>query len=105
MATRKGELTASGVDQGWPHQIALRADLSTGKQGIVQADFCQNLSKCNRGHSVFYEGDHYNVHCFALRQDAEAFLAQFGGEWFDPRERGRGHNWSAWYKGKYSKGR
>jgi Tetratricopeptide repeat len=30
MTRRKGELTAAGVDRGWPHQVALPADQVTG---------------------------------------------------------------------------
>jgi len=34
------------------------------------------------------------VFCFAEREHAERFKAEFGGEWFDPATRGRGSNWS-----------
>jgi hypothetical protein len=102
MSRRKGELTAAGIDRGWPHQIALAAHLGTGKQRLAHDEFCVGLSRCVRGHSVRYDDVGYVVHCFAIRDDAAAFMAQFGGEWFDPRERGRGDNWFRWYKGKYS---
>lgn len=102
MGYRKGELSPADVDQGWPYQIARLNALGTMKQGDVIRDFCKNLSLCPRGHSVVWEGDWYNVYCFAKREDAEAFLVQFSGEWFDPRERGRGHKWHFWYKGKFA---
>jgi len=54
--------------------------------------------RCVRGHSVFHEDRYYNVHCFSTKAEAEAFLAKFRGEWFDPRERGKCLNWNKWYK-------
>jgi len=53
-------------------------------------------------HSVAWEDEWYQVYCFSKREDAEAFLQHFGGEWFDPRERGLGHKWHFWYKGKFA---
>lgn len=101
MSRRKGELTPAAIDRGWPYQIALLQELSLGKLGSEQAEFCekQKLLRCVRGHSVFYGDRHYNVHCFATKAGAEVFLERFGGEWFDPRERGKGLNWNRWYKG------
>lgn len=104
MSRRKGELTPAGIDRGWPFQIALLAELSLGKAGEEQFEFCRELMRCSRGHSVFHNDRHYNVHCFATKAGAEAFLERFGGEWFDPRERGRGVNWSRWNKGSSTKG-
>lgn len=99
MSRRKGELTPSGIDRGWPYQIALRESLSLGKLGVEQAEFCHKnrLLRCDRGHSLFFEDENYNVHCFATRSGAEAFLEKYGGEWFDPRDRGKGVNWNKWY--------
>lgn len=102
MSYRKGELTKAQVDRDWPHQIARLSSLGTMKQGDVIAAFCANLSLCKRSHRVVWEDEWYNVYCFGKREDAEAFLERFGGEWFDPRERGRGHHWHFWYKGKYA---
>ncbi|MDC9835548.1 hypothetical protein [Rhizobium binxianense] len=66
MNRRKGELTPGAIDRGWPFQIILLAELSLGKLGAEQA--------------------------FATKAGAETFMEQYGGEWFDPRERGRGEN-------------
>jgi len=60
------------------------------------------LMRCVRSHSVFHEDRHYNVLCFATRAGAVTFMEKFGGEWFDPRERGKGANWNKWYKGEAS---
>jgi hypothetical protein len=92
MSARKGELTAAGIDRGWPFQIALDGALCTGKQSEVQDQFCNGrLSRCVRGHSLFHDDKTFVVQCFSLKEDAEKFMNRFGGEWFDPRERGRGH--------------
>jgi len=99
MTRRKGELTPAGIDRGWPHQIAVAAELSLGKLGEQQYEFCKPLMRCTRGHSVMFEDKGYNVHCFATKAGAEAFMAQFGGEWFNPAERGKGAHWNKWYKG------
>jgi hypothetical protein len=100
MSYRKGELTTAGINEGWPHQIARLSSLGTMKQADVIAAFCANLSLCPRGHTVVWEGEWHRVYCFARREDAEAFLERFGGEWFDPRDKGSGHYWHFWYKGR-----
>ena len=101
MSKRKGELTSAGIDLRWPHQVALLTSLTQGvdRQAII-ADFCAPLSKAPRGHFVQFQDQQYFVHCFATREDAQTFMDRFGGEWFDPSERGRGANWSKWYKGR-----
>ena len=98
MVYRKGELSSAGVDSGWPHQVALPARLCSGDNHALQREFCirLELSLCPRGHSVFFKDEWYRVQCFADRAHAEAFLARFGGEWFDPRDRGRGRHWMKW---------
>lgn len=101
MARRKGELTASAVDRSWPYQIALPSAVGSGLKGVAEMEkFCAKFLKAPRGHSVFHDDQHYNVHCFAVKGHAEAFMAEFGGEWFDPRDRGKGLYWNRWYKGQ-----
>jgi hypothetical protein len=98
MVYRKGELSRARVDRGWPHQIALPAAvLLNGGDKTVRA-FCDDLSLCARGHAVFHEGQWWNVYCFADAEHAETFMRQFGGEKFDPKERGKGNNWARWKK-------
>lgn len=93
MGRRKGELTGAGIDRGWPHQVIL----SAGGYGDYTAkyNFCndQSLSLAVRGHSVVRNDEWCNVYCFAEREHAERFMAEFGGEWFEPKTRGRGHRW------------
>lgn len=56
MVSRKGELSPSGVDRGWPHQVALREDFFTGTNFDMHREFNKGLSICSRGHKVSYEG-------------------------------------------------
>lgn len=65
MIRRKGELSAAGIDRGWPHQMALPASASNGGGYKTIYDFCKNLSICPRGHSVFHGGEWFHVYCFA----------------------------------------
>lgn len=37
-------------------------------------------------------------YCFSDPADARKFVERFGGETFDPSERGRGANWAQWKK-------
>jgi hypothetical protein len=53
MEYNKGELSPTGIDRGWPHQVALPAAvLLNGGYKVVHA-FCDDLSLCPRGHTVF----------------------------------------------------
>jgi hypothetical protein len=87
MVTRKGELTSKGIDNLWPHQIALRASLTTGRQHDVVREFCKDLSLAPRGHTFFRDDEYVNVWCFSAKADAEKFQAQFGGEYMTPEDR------------------
>ncbi len=95
---RKGELSPAGIDNGWPNQVALPASASAGGGYKIIHAFCKDLSLCLRSHSVVHEGEWFNVCCFAEPGDAEKFMQRFGGEKFDPRQRGRGSNWARWKK-------
>lgn len=90
---RKGELSPSRVDREWPHQIMLPADDVNGQNYDVIHEFCAELSLCPRGHSIMRNDKWHHVFCFAQREHAEKFQAQFGGEWFDPERRAKGSSW------------
>jgi hypothetical protein len=62
-------------------------------------EFCRELSLCSRGHTVLRDGVTYTVLCFSDRSHADLFRVRFGGERFDPKDRGRGREWSVWRKG------
>jgi hypothetical protein len=95
---RKGELSPAAVDRGWPHQVALPASACEGGGYKTIHDFCKDLSLCPRGHCVHHDGQSFNVYCFADAADVEKFRARFGGEKFDPAQRGKGRNWMQWKK-------
>jgi hypothetical protein len=52
------------------------------------------LSLCPRGHTVRRDDVTYSVFCFADASHVERFCESFGGERFDPKDRGRGSAWS-----------
>lgn len=87
MVRRKGELSNDGIDGGWPHQVALPADVCTGRSYNVKHDFCRGLSLCVRGHSFRRDDRDYLVFCFAEAAHAESFRKEFGGEIVDPAKR------------------
>ena len=90
---RKGELSSAAIDHGWPHQVVLPARMCErgGYNEIHQ--FCRDLTLGSRGHALYHDG-----HCFKEVADAQKFMERFGGEKFDPAERGRGTNWARWRK-------
>jgi hypothetical protein len=96
MARRKGELSAVAVDRAYPHQVALRADLCGGSNYDLVEEFCKDLSLAPRGHSVRRNDVDYVVFCFADKEHASLFSERFGGEPFNPKDRGRGSNWRVW---------
>jgi hypothetical protein len=95
---RKGELSPAQIDREWPHQVALLASACAGGGYKTIHAFCEELTLCPCGHAVFHDGQWFNVYCFAEAADAEKFLRQFGGEKFDPKQRGKGSNWAHWKK-------
>jgi hypothetical protein len=94
---RKGELSPAAIDSGWPYQVALPARFCEGGGYKEIHDFCKDLTLCSRGHAV-YEHEWFNVFCFAEAADAEKFKQHFGGETFNPEQRGKGRSWSKWKK-------
>jgi hypothetical protein len=92
---RKGELSPAAIDRGWPHQVVLPARLSERGGYNEIHEFCQGMTLCNRGHAVF-DGEWFHVYCFEKPENAEKFKQRFGGETFDPSQRGRGSNRARW---------
>jgi hypothetical protein len=86
------------VDAGWPHQVALPADQCSGKNTAIIHEFCRDLSLCSRGHSVMRDDEWFNVYCFTESVHADLFMQRFGGEKFDPKQRGKGAQWARWTK-------
>lgn len=91
MVRRKGELSKFGIDRDWPHQVALPERLSCREHWKPQHDFCEEngFDMSPRGHAFTRAGEWWNVKCFARREDAERFMARFGGEYMTPATRPR----------------
>lgn len=87
MVYRKGELSKTAVDRGWPHQVALASYRCGGDNYLTHRFFCRELSLCDRGHSFYRNGTDFSVFCFAERKHAELFRARFGGELMCPKTR------------------
>jgi hypothetical protein len=92
---RKGELSPAGIDRRWPHQVVLPARFCERGGYKEIHEFCHGMSLCSRGHAVF-DGERLHVYCFEKLEDAEQFQQRFGGETFDPSQRGKGKNWAHW---------
>jgi hypothetical protein len=88
MTKRKGEMTSAAIDRDWPHQVALRSEVTVREFHVIEA-FCKDLSRCPRGHSVCTAEGWWNVYCFARRDDAAKFMARFGGETLNPADPAR----------------
>lgn len=99
---RKGELSDSMIDAKWPHQVAMHIDLVRGFGFEPQLQFSRSLSVAPRSRSltVIWPGrqcEEYRLYCFLKREDAQAFIARFGGEHFDPaKDRGKSKRRDYW---------
>ena len=51
-----------------------------------------------RIHSIVHGGHLHNDYCFAEDGDADTFMRRFGGETFDPKQRGKGRSRAKWNK-------
>jgi len=89
MVRRKGEINSRQIDEGWPYQVALAANLTTGRKHDEVRDFCKDLSLAPRGHTFVRGAEYINVWCFEDEEDAQKFIGQFGGEMLDPEDRPR----------------
>lgn len=85
---RKGELSKSSIDAGWPHQVALPNKQVSAQNTAIRA-FCAGLSLCDRGHTFVSDSEYLNVFCFADRDHAQRFEKEFGGAMIAPKDRPR----------------
>ena len=98
MGRRKGELTAAAIGSRLATPSRCPGDRLQGFAWSVHGRLLLDLSVCERHHSVFHEDRWWIVYCFADAEHAEKFRMRFGGERFNPKDRGRGSNWAQWYK-------
>ena len=89
MVRRKGELSNYKIDAWWPNQVALAANLTIGRKHDEVMEFCKNLSLAPRGHTFVRGVEYVNVWCFEDEEDAQKFIARFGGQMIDPKDRPR----------------
>ncbi|MBA2127569.1 hypothetical protein DLM45_15260 [Hyphomicrobium methylovorum] len=67
--------------------MALPASATLVADYVAAKTFCTDLSLAPRDHCFVRDGAHWNVWCFAVREDAETFRAHFGGEFLEPSAR------------------
>src|SRR5262245_55481222 len=84
MSRHKGEITSAQIDREFPYQIILPSAWYSGANYRRVHAFCVGLSLAPRGHAIFNNDEWHYVFCFSKREDAEALMQRFGGEWFDP---------------------
>lgn len=89
MVKRKGELSNHRIDAGWPFQVALAQQLTTGKKLDEVYEFCKGLSLCDRGPCFVRDGEYIKCWCFAVEEHALKFIARFGGEMIAVEDRPR----------------
>jgi hypothetical protein len=91
---RKGELSPSAIDHGWPYQVAVKDDDGQHLGHIPSIGPMSSL--CGRGHTVT-DGQHrYRVFCFSDQAQAERFRDLMSGADLDPRDRSGG----MWHRGR-----
>jgi hypothetical protein len=99
MSKRKGQLSQASINRLWPHQVAIQAEVYRGPLKPQIVAFCQPYPESGSPWQIHYEGQSYLVKCFPEEAVADEFVHRFGGERFDPRERGKGKLWFEWRKG------
>lgn len=62
---RKGELSTTAIDHGWPHQVALPEDAVRSASYHPTHDRQAFPSLCVRGHTFMRDSRCYVVLCFA----------------------------------------
>lgn len=102
MSKRKGQMSQATINRRWPHQVAILAEICRGPLKADIFEFCKPYPNSGSPWQIHHESQSYLVKCFPEKSIADEFIARFGGEWFDPRERGKGKLWFDWRKGSVS---
>src|ERR1700749_3340999 len=95
MVSRRSQLSSARLAREWPHQVAVRATLVAQRHADLLT-FCQDLAVAPRQQTVRRDDEGYVIYAFADPEHPARFLAQFEGERFDSRQRGRGARWYEW---------
>lgn len=98
------------IDAGWPHQVALPADLCADPNfKTIMAWLAERgVEQMTRQVQAVWpdrQYENYRLYCFRDEADAEAFRVHFGGERFYPRkDRENGRAQGTWWRtGEYCK--
>ena len=75
---RKGELSAAGIDRGWPHQVVLPARLCERGGYNEIHEFCRDLTLCSSRPCAPSRRPMVHVYCFKEQADAQKFMDRFG---------------------------
>jgi hypothetical protein len=67
------------IDAGWPHQVAVSAEICRGDGYLTTHFFCAELSLCPRHWHYRLNDRDYVVVCFADAARAQLFRERFGG--------------------------
>ncbi|MDH4442379.1 MAG: hypothetical protein QE284_18590 [Rhizobium sp.] len=102
MNKRKGQMSQATISRLWPHQVAILGDDYRGPLKPDIDAFCKPYPHSGAPWQLHHDGRSYLVKCFPEKSIADEFIARFGGERFDPRERGKGKLWFEWRKGSVS---
>jgi hypothetical protein len=62
---------------------------------MTSAKICRSVLAAT---PVVWEDEWFKVYCFKESEHADLFRARFGGETFDPKQRGKGARWARWMK-------
>lgn len=85
MTRRKGELSRTAIDNGWPYQVAVRE--IDGQPVIIPHGTTAWSSLCPRGWKFADDRHRYRVYCFADEAQAEEFRILLDGFRVDPTQR------------------
>lgn len=92
MNRSRGALSQTGIDRGWPHQVALPIDRCTGKDFQAPNDLSRQLGGYSL-HPEVADGDQrYLIFCFREPRDAAKFKEAFDAVPFYPEDR-KGRTW------------
>jgi hypothetical protein len=62
---------------------------------MTSAKICRSVLAAT---PVVWKDEWFKVYCFKESEHADLFRARFGGETFDPKQRGKGARWARWMK-------
>lgn len=92
---RKGELSYSGINRGWPWQVPINGDEVSRCHKAISAAAAAH-GACLRQQAIVIRSAWHVVYCFAEADKAEAFAAAHGAEVRHASTREKGLPWSVW---------